>query len=676
MASRRTLEAILTAQETVSTALNDIEDSLEEVRRSAIGAAAALRALESVIEGDENAFVKAAFAAELFDEQLDDVGVSGTLSAAQLMGLAAALQTTESSLDDAEDEADELTRALQQLGTGALATSLNIGPFNFALKNLLTTLPILITTVGSLTTALLGLATAVTAVATAFATIFAGGVLVMAEQIAAESSDMENSLEAVQKIMERIGDLFTRALEPLQNQQSVQMFTSTVTGLAEAFGMVVQSIARIQDELAAFQDEFGADFFRLFPEVIREVEITVLEFLPVLADINRWFLRVLPGAIRFFREETLRFLPTLAEFGESLTNFFRVFSEFGVAALGGLLPVLAGVLNLLATVVDLINALPDDVVSLTIGIFALSFALGKFMTIGRSIVGIYTAFAGVMSAAGGGVSGFVFALNQANRSLGLFAAVSVTTAETVSAAALSMGASITAALGPVGAVLLAIVAVGTVLALVFNAMTNDVNELAVIMEFLRNAVMEYVDFALRMWVPAFNAVIEAIEFLIAIGQVVIGVITAIARAFGFLGEGETLLGGIIGLFRVMANVIGAIFRVMGDLFDLMTRALNQIPGVDVDTDTLEGAKITQEQAKAGAAKVVGKATGQKASERRGAKTAVTPGGTTVVDQSTHNEYNFEGDFNMAPEEKARVKTLVEEAIRQANRRNRIQDGGV
>jgi hypothetical protein len=51
------------------------------------------------------------------------------------------------------------------------------------------------------------------------------------------------------------------------------------------------------------------------------------------------------------------------------------------------------------------------------------------------------------------------------------------------------------------------------------------------------------------------------------------------------------------------------------------------------------------------------------------------GQKTVINTYEQNNYNF-GDFEMKPEEKARVKGLVQEAIEEANRTKRLRDGGI
>jgi hypothetical protein len=62
-------------------------------------------------------------------------------------------------------------------------------------------------------------------------------------------------------------------------------------------------------------------------------------------------------------------------------------------------------------------------------------------------------------------------------------------------------------------------------------------------------------------------------------------------------------------------------------------------------------------------------------DNKSARRNQVPATRQTVNNTYKTENNFEGDFNMKPEEKARVKGLIREAINEANREKRLRDGG-
>lgn len=326
---------------------------------------------------------------EQLQEKIDDVTVAEVTMSAVTSGSAIPnLRRLREMLDDVEDEAEEAARGLDRFNTSALSTSLNLGPFNFALRNLLTQMPLLIMTAGTLTTVLFGLATAATAAAVGVAAIFGGGALLMAEQYAQSSEDVKNTMEGLQKVMEDVGQLFQRALGPLMNAGAMDMFRDIVEGVAVAINYVAQSIASMQGLLDQFTSTIGASFFAHFDDVVAEIEKTVVAFLPILADFFEWFMSSLPAAIEFFREKTLEFLPTLQTFGEGMLRFFRVFTEFGMTAMEGLLPAITGVMDALSSIASAFSQLPDGVIQAFFALLVVTMALRKFWTVASTGIDI------------------------------------------------------------------------------------------------------------------------------------------------------------------------------------------------------------------------------------------------------------------------------------------------
>jgi len=158
-------------------------------------------------------------------------------------------------------------------------------------------------------------------------------------------------------------------------------------------------------------------------------------------------------------------------------------------------------------------------------------------------------------------------------------------------------------------------------------------------------------------------------------QKVIGYIT---KGVSILMDGFERLGQVIeGIFDGMVTGFEAVVNSAISGINKLIKQINKVPGVNIPTldqwsagsgegpnNQLSGAKTSFGKVKGNAEKV-----GKKA------ESMMTGGHKTVNNNITRNEYNF-GDFNMLPEEKARVKGLVKDALRQANRNKRLEGGHI
>lgn len=356
----------------------------------------------------------AASSADALEEQLEDLSFAEIKAGAAAGTLVPALKQIEHSMKQVKRETVEATTALEIFGGGAMATSLNVGPFNFALKNLLTTLPMLVMAVGSLGSVLLGVASAALAAAVGLTAILGVGLLVWAQSLADEMSDVEDMMEAIEEIMSQVKDMFIEALEPLANTKSVKMMKNAITGLASVVNVLAQSIASVQDLLGDWQGELSTIFFENFSELGHSVERMLQDLLPVLSDMFRWIMTKLPGAFDYFSKITLEFLPHLAQFTDQIMEFFRVFTDFGVDAFKGLLPVISGVLAILSGLVSIINKLPGPLVSVGVALLALTVILGKTIDLADKLNDVWDLMKENVSAARGATA----KLSAAMKSLG------------------------------------------------------------------------------------------------------------------------------------------------------------------------------------------------------------------------------------------------------------------
>lgn len=177
----------------------------------------------------------------------------------------------------------------------------------------------------------------------------------------------------------------------------------------------------------------------------------------------------------------------------------------------------------------------------------------------------------------------------------------------------------------------------------------------------------------------------------AIG-VVIGVVQTLWEWFKQLGFVQTILGAIMSgisqlmsafswladsIISVFGMIPGLLESVINDAIGLINGLIagaNAIPGVDISkvsdvsvgggSGAFSSAKTSTEEVQDNSKMVMD-----------GAKGAMASGETEIHNNIERNEYNF-GDFHMLPEEKARVKGLVNEALNEANRNKRLEGGHI
>lgn len=366
---------------------------------------------EEFVESLRNSNLTLAQAVSFSEQQIED------LSAAQLAD-AAISQIHADSLDRVSDEMEEVGDDAQQaalsiagLGGAFSSTSLNIGPFNFALRRAAVQIPQLVITTGALATSLLGLASAATIAGGALAGIFAGGLIAKADRVAASSSDIEGRLEAMEEIAGNVREMFIRALEPLIDGESVAIFEGTLESLATAVNLLAQVADNLQDDLVAAGNEISNAFGDNATAILTEMEDTVEAFLPLIVDLIGYFANNLPNALQFFQDEGVTFTQTLGEFGKQIIGFFKTFTEVGIPILEGAITAIRGVLEAFEIVANAVQQLPDGVLETAFAFLFLSrifdSVLGKGMSIGSFFVNL-----------GGSIGGATGALGTFNSVLG------------------------------------------------------------------------------------------------------------------------------------------------------------------------------------------------------------------------------------------------------------------
>jgi len=307
----------------------------------------------------EQSLNRAERASEDFNREQYEQAIALGMSSSAAYQWAASAETMAQAADSADDEIEELNREITQFSFETLAASVNIGPFNFQLRQMAIQIPALLTLFGGLTTAIAGVTSAAVTAGIAFGGIFGAGLLVMSRNAAEANSELEGTMEGIQEVIEGFRDEILEGLEPLMNPQSVAMLERFISGVARLVRVTSGGIAGIQDFLSVFQSDIGDAFFHAMPSLVREIQSTIIAFAPFIEDFIYWFMDALPRALSFFEEQGVRILPTIAAFGKQLITTTRAFSEFGITLFKAVLPVLSVFLEGLTAIIDVVNGIPD-----------------------------------------------------------------------------------------------------------------------------------------------------------------------------------------------------------------------------------------------------------------------------------------------------------------------------
>jgi methyl-accepting chemotaxis protein len=366
---------------------------------------------EEFVESLRNSNLTLAQTVSFTEEQIEDLSAAQLADAAISQIHADSLDRVADEMEEVGDEAQQAALSIAGLGGAFSSTSLNIGPFNFALRRAAVQIPQLVITTGALATSLLGLASAAGIAGGALAGIFAGGLIAKADRVAASSSDIEGRLEAMEEIAGNVREMFIRALEPLIDGESVAIFEGTLESLAGAVNLLAQVADNLQDDLVAAGNEISNAFGDNATAILTEMEDTVEAFLPLIVDLIGYFADHLPNALQFFQQEGVTFTQTLGEFGKQIVGFFKTFTEVGIPILEGAITAIRGVLEAFEIVANVLNTLPDGVLETAFAYLFLSrifdSVLAKGMAIGSFFVNL-----------GGSIGGATGALGTFNSILG------------------------------------------------------------------------------------------------------------------------------------------------------------------------------------------------------------------------------------------------------------------
>jgi methyl-accepting chemotaxis protein len=636
-----------------------------------------LRIVENV---DVNEFGTAAQLADALEANVDDLGESATAAAAQLRGLGEGTEelvdeevvaaTTSHQLADAIDEVgDESVEAAAEVGAlrssmgGLDDVGVNLGPFTTSLSRLLPLLAPLAAGLSSVAGAAVSVGAGFSAIGGAGLGMMFGGLTSRAEELAAQSSEIEDASEGLEEIVSQFGQAARNSLQPLQTEEFEGFAMGALSGVIEILRDGAQFAADFSDELEPVLDRLGSQFWNTQPEFFAELRRTASATLPYLEDLLSYLITAGPAALRWFREEGLETVDALGSFSVQAIDTAASLASVGNVLINTVVPGLTALASAADWALEGFRALPDTL---------------QYAAMGAAVA---TAAASLLAVA----------LGSAATAGGALAAV-------LGVLSLPISGTTAAIAGLVGAT------AGVIS--YFGAWGDIIGELVGIY----NGLIEYVEYSINLWLGLAQAIANAAMSF-----------DAVAGAVQWIGDLLDWLGGVLdwamdkleGVAEFVNDLAEAIGQVIGSVADAADEAGGvsldeykaggdgegedgsgggpgeppdnqytgrQSPGFDVTQPGSDGtvmgnavASLPSTSPTAGSGGGGGSATTASTAGSGGGRTAARPTtGPAATGSQTINHYNYKVSVNAANLARQEMKRVARQIYRQLERMDRRQ----
>jgi hypothetical protein len=390
---------------------------------------------------DIDDFETAAELADHLEANIDQLGDSATATVTELRQLGesaeglvddqvAAATTTDELADEVDDLGDESIESAAEVGS--LRSSMcalddvgvNLGPFTTSLGRLLPLLAPLAAGLSSVAGAAGAVGVGFGAIGGAGLGMLFGGLTSRAEELAAQSSEIEDASEGLEEIFSQFGQAARDALEPLQTEEFEGFAMGALSGVIEILRDGAQFAADFSDELDPVLDRLGSQFWNTEPEFFAELRRTASATLPYLEDFLSYLITAGPAALRWFREEGLETVDALGSFSVQAIDTAASLASVGNVLINTVVPGLTALTGAVDAALEGFRALPDTLEYAAIGAAVatvaasgLAVALGSAATAGGALAavlgvlslpisGTTAAIAGLVGATAGVISYF------------------------------------------------------------------------------------------------------------------------------------------------------------------------------------------------------------------------------------------------------------------------------
>ena len=510
---------------------------------SQLGGASQVLRIGANIDIDD--FQTAAEVADHLEANINQLGDSATATVAELHHLGesaealvddqvAAATTTHELADEVDDLGDESIEAAA--GVGSLETSVggldnvgvNFGPFSTSVARLL---PML----APLAAGLFSVAGAAGAVGAGFGAIggvglgmLFGGLTSRAEELAAQSSEIEDASEGLEEIFSQFGQAAQNALEPLQTEEFEGFAMGALSGVLEILRDGAQFAADFSSELKPVLDRLGSQFWNTEPEFFAELGRTASATLPYLERFLSYLITAGPAALRWFREEGLETVDALGSFSVQAIDTAASLASVGNVLINTVVPGVTALAGAADWALETFRALPDPL---------------EYAAIGAAVAAV-------------AASGLAVALGSATTAAGALAAVLGVLSLPISGTTAAIAALVGATAGVIS---------------YFGAWGDIVGMLVGIY----NGFIEYVEYSINLWLGLAQAIANA---AMSFGFVA----SAVEMVGGLIDWLGGLLDWVVGKLKGVAEFVKDLAEAIGEVIDSVADATDEAGGVSLD----------------------------------------------------------------------------------------------
>ncbi len=652
------LDAIPDAALESASSLDVLQLQLDESKDAARGFANRLNSLEgderdaavSAIEASESVDAlalrlrSAGGDAEAAADDLNDLDAAALQLVDDALASSAGMRTLRSNIDEAGDEASQAAREIEDLGDEALQSAAKsqalsasmdstarsssnlaarLGPIGGSLQTVGIVAGAAAPPLFGLASALGGVATGAGAAAGGLGAIAFGGLQREAERMAATSSELEDSGEAMEKIFSNWGDALSDATDPLQTVANTEFVFSGMAGVVDLVEMASESVANLAPTIRDLSSSFGSSVLENAPSIFDELEKTVRALAPMFKDWQS-VIGDIPGAIAFLRKEAVQLGPALASFTGSAVRAAASVADLGSDILVFALPPLTILIDMLGFVADVAASIPKPLQAAAIASLIAAAAFATY----------------------GGVAGFAAAATGA-----LATAVGILTAP-ISGTALAIAALIGAVAGII----------------TYFGWWDDILG-ALIGTW--NTIVGVVEWAINTFLSLYDA-------LGLLGPVLfpgIAILTNLGKIVDWVGGMFAWLAG------VAADIFGTIMDVLGMVADAVEATVSVIDAVtdavgldDVVSDSDMSTEVDLSSLEAESQSGDGDDSDDGGDDGDDPPSQPPAAAATSGGDSGGTTYDFSGaDFSQTDESK--TKSAVKEAVKEANREDRAREDG-
>jgi hypothetical protein len=369
-----------------ASSLKELEQRIDESGDEALGTAEQVDQLEGEVRSLIDEAIAASATTDTLEGRIDELGDEMAQAAGGGAALAASLQAVSSAAGEA---------------------SVNVGPFNTNVRRAIVALPVLIGLAGSFVTVLYGVAAGAAAAGGALAMLFAGGLIGKAEAMVQSSEDLENRMEALQRIFSEFGASLAAATEPLQDLSNQQATITFLEGLVTLVGDLSNSVARLAPLFGRVSNALGGTFWREEAQGIAELEMMVRQLMPLLQDMTYFVLTQLPDLIAWLREETVRTAPAMGDLAVSMLPLVANLIEFTNTLLRLTLPAISILINIISPLVAALASIPDPLMAATLAFIIVTAAVSTYATSASIATAATTALYAALSPIIGVLAGII-----------------------------------------------------------------------------------------------------------------------------------------------------------------------------------------------------------------------------------------------------------------------------